>query len=233
MSPSGLRTQLMQLRLMESNFSNPIWVWVKIKPPGIGPQILVHVSIYQGKPFWVHIFDPQPFVQPHPHVQHNVNVQKTNATFARGLKTTSPWLVRLVFCGLRSGKELRAAEHYWRSCGGFLRRSVEMGGLDPGGLGEMGQLPIEGFKSKTNLKLHRTCAQHIPKTTTRASCRWQLGQGTELIHPEQQMQSRAKRMAPAITSIHNFHLLKPPGENMSSSDRLLVKNNRGKYATYL
>ena len=25
-----------------------IWVWVKIRPPGIGPQILVFSSIYQG-----------------------------------------------------------------------------------------------------------------------------------------------------------------------------------------
>ena len=25
-----------------------------------GGQVLVHVSIYQGKPFWIHIFDPQP-----------------------------------------------------------------------------------------------------------------------------------------------------------------------------
>ena len=38
-----------------------MWVWVKIKPPGIGPQVLVHVSTYQGKPFWVHIFDSRPF----------------------------------------------------------------------------------------------------------------------------------------------------------------------------
>ena len=38
-----------------------MWVWVKIKPPGYGPQILVHVSTYQGKPFWGYpIFDPQP-----------------------------------------------------------------------------------------------------------------------------------------------------------------------------
>ena len=37
-----------------------IWVWVKIQPPGIGPQVLVHVSIDQGKPFWGPIFDPQP-----------------------------------------------------------------------------------------------------------------------------------------------------------------------------
>ena len=30
----------------------------KIQPPGIGPQSLVHVSIYQGNPFWGHpIFD--------------------------------------------------------------------------------------------------------------------------------------------------------------------------------
>ena len=33
-------------------------VWAKIKPPGSGPQVLVHVSIYQGNPFWVHIFEP-------------------------------------------------------------------------------------------------------------------------------------------------------------------------------
>ena len=30
----------------------PSWrthgAWVKIEPPGIGPQVLVHVSIYQG-----------------------------------------------------------------------------------------------------------------------------------------------------------------------------------------
>ena len=36
-----------------------MWVRVKIKPPGIGPQAVVQVSMYQGKPFWVHIFDPQ------------------------------------------------------------------------------------------------------------------------------------------------------------------------------
>ena len=37
------------------------WVWVKIKPPGYGPQVLVFGSIYQGKPFWGYpIFDPLP-----------------------------------------------------------------------------------------------------------------------------------------------------------------------------
>ena len=36
-------------------------MWVKIKPPGIGPQVLVHVSIYRV-PFWVYpVLDPQPF----------------------------------------------------------------------------------------------------------------------------------------------------------------------------
>ena len=36
-------------------------VWVKIEPPGYGPQVLVAVSTYQGKPFWGHpIFLPQP-----------------------------------------------------------------------------------------------------------------------------------------------------------------------------
>ena len=32
-----------------SSLSLLTWEWVK--PPGYGPQILVHVSIYQGKPF--------------------------------------------------------------------------------------------------------------------------------------------------------------------------------------
>ena len=38
------------------------WAWaarVEIMPPGYGPQVLVHVSTYQGKPFWgYHIFEP-------------------------------------------------------------------------------------------------------------------------------------------------------------------------------
>ena len=29
-------------------------MWVKIKPPGIGPLVLVMDSIFQGKPFWRH-----------------------------------------------------------------------------------------------------------------------------------------------------------------------------------
>ena len=39
-----------------------IWVWVKIKAPGNGRQVVVYFSTYQGKPFWVHIFDPPPFI---------------------------------------------------------------------------------------------------------------------------------------------------------------------------
>ena len=35
------------------------WVWVKMKPPGIGPLVFVHVSIYQRNPVWIPIFDPQ------------------------------------------------------------------------------------------------------------------------------------------------------------------------------
>ena len=35
-------------------------IWVNIKPPGIGPQVLVHISTYQGKPFGVPI-DTHPF----------------------------------------------------------------------------------------------------------------------------------------------------------------------------
>ena len=39
-----------------------MWVWVKTMPPGYGPQVLVLVSISQGKPCWVRIFvDPPPF----------------------------------------------------------------------------------------------------------------------------------------------------------------------------
>ena len=34
-----------------------IWVWVNIKPPGIGPQALVNVPIFQGKPFWGYLMD--------------------------------------------------------------------------------------------------------------------------------------------------------------------------------
>ena len=42
-------------------FSGEKWGWVKIKPPGIGLQVLVLVSIYQGNPIWGYpMFDPQP-----------------------------------------------------------------------------------------------------------------------------------------------------------------------------
>ena len=36
--------------LVELGRSSPrlTWLWVKIEPPGIGPQVLVHVSFYQG-----------------------------------------------------------------------------------------------------------------------------------------------------------------------------------------
>ena len=33
---------------------------VKVKPPGYGPQVLLHVSIYQGNPFYIPILDPHP-----------------------------------------------------------------------------------------------------------------------------------------------------------------------------
>ena len=42
-----------------------IWVWVKIKPPGYGPQVLVHVSIYQGNLFfWYFFLTHSHFVSP-------------------------------------------------------------------------------------------------------------------------------------------------------------------------
>ena len=48
--------ELYPLNWVPSNFSSlrgseisiVIRLWVKNKPPGIGPQILVHVSIYEG-----------------------------------------------------------------------------------------------------------------------------------------------------------------------------------------
>ena len=59
-----------QIKAMEATVSSKLvtkkepeekWVWVKIKPPGIGPQELVLGSIYQGKPFGVTLlFEPQP-----------------------------------------------------------------------------------------------------------------------------------------------------------------------------
>ena len=36
-------------------------LWVKTKPPEIGPPVLVMVP-FAGVPFWVPIFDPQPFL---------------------------------------------------------------------------------------------------------------------------------------------------------------------------
>ena len=43
-----------------SGILTSIWVWVKIKQPGIGPQVLVYVSICQGFIFSTD-FDPQPY----------------------------------------------------------------------------------------------------------------------------------------------------------------------------
>ena len=39
-----------------------------------GPQLSVHVSIYQGNPFWVPIFDPQPFLQSSQPPAHSADV---------------------------------------------------------------------------------------------------------------------------------------------------------------
>ena len=47
-----------QLRMLVIDPPTPVgfmWVWVNIKPPGYGPQVLVHVSI-QGTPFWGFLF---------------------------------------------------------------------------------------------------------------------------------------------------------------------------------
>ena len=38
--------------------------WVKIKPPGIGPQVKSSMFPFARVPLWVPVFDP------HPHVKH-------------------------------------------------------------------------------------------------------------------------------------------------------------------
>ena len=46
--------------LFDSERRKSEWLWVKVKPPGIGPQVLVVVSICQGNLFCGYpIFDPQ------------------------------------------------------------------------------------------------------------------------------------------------------------------------------
>ena len=57
---------LMRLKAIGSGMqltdsSDSFGYWSKFNQQG-GPQVLVHVSIYQGKPFWPRIFDPQPFL---------------------------------------------------------------------------------------------------------------------------------------------------------------------------
>ena len=54
-------TGVTQVLVFDSICQGGISRWVKIKPPRIGPQVLVHVSTYQANPFGVPIFDPQPF----------------------------------------------------------------------------------------------------------------------------------------------------------------------------
>ena len=39
-------------------WGSPISAWVQMKPPGIGPQVWVLASIYQGSMFWVPILNP-------------------------------------------------------------------------------------------------------------------------------------------------------------------------------
>ena len=65
--PRGIPQQRQRLgRTLGEAWSAPrwgletIWIWVKMKPSEYGPQVVVHVSIYQGKPFWVPAFDPPP-----------------------------------------------------------------------------------------------------------------------------------------------------------------------------
>ena len=54
----------------------------KIKPQGIGPHVFVFGSIYQGKPFWVRIFD-----QPYAHFPSFTGICGAKAWFGHPLKS--------------------------------------------------------------------------------------------------------------------------------------------------
>ena len=41
------------IRAFKHGSQSLIWAWLKIEQEGGKPQVLVHVSTYQGKPFWV------------------------------------------------------------------------------------------------------------------------------------------------------------------------------------
>ena len=59
-----LRPRFLDVVLRRSGFGPGLMRYgcgSKFEPPGYGPQVLVHVSFYQGKPFGVPIFDPQPY----------------------------------------------------------------------------------------------------------------------------------------------------------------------------
>ena len=90
-----------------------IWVWVTMKPPGIGPQVLVHVSIYQGHPFGVPIFDPQPSVYHPAHLPESIARVAQNSKLARALS----FLALQVFAGFWGGSEKVSGR--LRSCPGF------------------------------------------------------------------------------------------------------------------
>ena len=70
-------------------------VWVKNKPPGYGPQVLV-LSIYQGKPFWGYpILDPRPHVAAWPLGARSASRPSRLDANAPRLQTFRPLLVRL------------------------------------------------------------------------------------------------------------------------------------------
>ena len=52
------------------------WLWLKIKRSEGQTAGLVHVSTYQGNPFWESIFDPQPY--------GGVPLQVTNPHYSQG-----------------------------------------------------------------------------------------------------------------------------------------------------
>ena len=61
----GISLELLYIvTFTEGSFQNPFkthaHVGVGQNQTTRGPQVLVLGSIYQGKPFWVHMFDPQP-----------------------------------------------------------------------------------------------------------------------------------------------------------------------------
>ena len=126
------------------------WVWVKIKPTGNGPQVLVHVSICQGKPFWVPIFDPQPYVT-YPGesfsmslAQHAQRYQETKTPRKRPENESSSCFFLLFV--------LKQTYHYWQ----YVIFTCELKQMEVGVWSFWRLSFVAGFKGKSQGRLTKT-----------------------------------------------------------------------------